>query len=152
MAMATDRPFGGWSWNFPLSGPVTQGWRTSIGQLGFININTMESADRDVEVEIIEKVAGYGKQLGRIGEALSVLLAHTKLSGLNPGEQRAVTEFVEMAREIAAVKVAHGVPTEENLNHFVDGLRYVKDHDPGAYERMLDRLREEVFDGGRRSR
>ena len=148
--MATDQFFGGWK--LPLSGDVTQEfnpwfwWRNSIGQLGFININEMKVSDSEVEREIIENVAGYGKQLGRIGEALSVLLKHTRLPDLRPGEQQALREFAEMASEIAAVKSGHEAPTEENLDRFVDGIRYLKDRDPVAYQRILERLRKEVFD------
>ena len=65
----------------PLSGDVVQSispWFMSpIGsQFGLVNITVGQSSEPTVEADVLSDVAGYGKQLGRIGDALVVLLAH----------------------------------------------------------------------------
>jgi hypothetical protein len=42
------------------------------GQFGLVNINLGKSADPDLEQRILDDVGSYGRQLGRIGEALEV--------------------------------------------------------------------------------
>ena len=67
----------------PLSGDVTQTinpWTLlfdPIGsQVGLINVNLGTSSAPAAEAQILSDVASYGKQLGRIGDALVVLLDH----------------------------------------------------------------------------
>ena len=43
-------------------------------QLGVINIHLSRSSDPDVEQELLSDVGTYGKQIGRISDALIVLL------------------------------------------------------------------------------
>jgi hypothetical protein len=71
------------TFKMPLSGDVVQSinpWTaffSPIGnQLGVININLGQSSAPDVEQEILSDVGTYGRQIGRIGDALIVLLAH----------------------------------------------------------------------------
>ena len=59
-------------------------------QFGLININLGQTPDQDGEQEILDRVGSYGRQLGRIGDALEVLLNHLKLDGLSPAEQDAL--------------------------------------------------------------
>lgn len=68
----------------PLSGNVTQTinpWTwffNPVGsQVGLVNIELGQSSNPAVEEEILSDVASYGKQLGRIEDALLVLLAQT---------------------------------------------------------------------------
>jgi hypothetical protein len=52
-----------------------------------ININLGQSSDPDVEQEGLSDVGTYGKQIGRISDALIVLLAHFQpQSPLTPKE------------------------------------------------------------------
>jgi hypothetical protein len=65
----------------PLSGDVVQSinpFTTFMtgGQFGLVNISMGRSSDPKVEEQVLSDVASYGKQLGRIGDALIVLLAH----------------------------------------------------------------------------
>ena len=64
----------------PLSGNVVQSinpftaFLSPIGsQFGLVNIDLGQSSEPDVESEVLSDVASYGKQLGRIGDALIVL-------------------------------------------------------------------------------
>ena len=84
--------------NLPLSGAVTQtiepwtSWFSAFGsQVGLINVNLGSSADPDVEKAVIAKVASYGRQLGRIEDALVVLLKHFRpAEELSSAEKRAI--------------------------------------------------------------
>jgi len=60
------------------------------GQFGLININLGSTSHPDVERKILDEVGSYGRQLGRIGDALEVILNHVKLEGLTPAEKDAL--------------------------------------------------------------
>ena len=71
------------TFKLPLSGDVVQSinpftaWMSPVGsQFGLININLGQSSEPKVEEEVLWDVGTYGRQLGRIGDALVVLLAH----------------------------------------------------------------------------
>ena len=53
-------------------------------QFGLINIDLGGAADSDLERKILKTVGSYGRQLGRIGDALEVILKHVKLGDLKP--------------------------------------------------------------------
>jgi hypothetical protein len=59
-------------------------------QLGFINIDLGDTAESDLERKLLDQVGSYGRQLGRIGDALEVILKHVKLGDLKPEEQDAL--------------------------------------------------------------
>jgi hypothetical protein len=57
---------------------------------------------------VLSDVATYGKQLGRIGDALAVLLAHFQpRQPLNAKEKPAIDALKEMLDKIADVKARH---------------------------------------------
>ena len=65
----------------PLSGDVTQAinpWSWTFGaassQAGLVNSNLGRSSDPELEKELLDEVGSYGMQLGRIGDALAVLI------------------------------------------------------------------------------
>jgi len=98
--------------NLPLSGAVTQtidpwtSWFSAFGsQVGLINVNLGTSSDPDIEKAVISKVASYGKQLGRIEDALVVLLKHFRPEGkLTPAEDRAIRALRRMVEDIDDIK------------------------------------------------
>jgi hypothetical protein len=59
-------------------------------QLGFINIDLGQTPHPEVEQAVLDEVGSYGRQLGRIGDALEVLLKHVKLKDLSQAEQDAL--------------------------------------------------------------
>jgi hypothetical protein len=131
----------------PLSGDVWQAinpwswWLESTGQqVGFINIYRTEAGDPEQELEIVENVASYGKQLGRIMEALSVVLRHESFSSLGPDEELAREQFLEMADEIAAVKGDFKAPTEESVDRLLAGMNRMLERDPKKYRILRERL------------
>jgi hypothetical protein len=59
-------------------------------QFGLINIDLGDTAESDLERKLLDRVGSYGRQLGRIGDALEVVLKHVKLGDLKPEEQDAL--------------------------------------------------------------
>jgi hypothetical protein len=136
---------------FPFSGDVTQAinpwtwWLRMMSQIGFININMTESSDPGMERQIVENVAGYGKQLGRVMEVLDALLAHTATSGWSAEQKKTLGDFLELAKEIAAVKGDYIAPTTTNIDRFLDGIRHLRETDEKQYGEVLERLRKELL-------
>lgn len=99
----------------PLSGDVTQtinpwNWffRFAGGQFGLVNINLGKSADPELEQEILEDVGSYGRQLGRIGEALEVLLRHVPEENLDAKEREALEDFRLQMAQVKRLKARRG--------------------------------------------
>ena len=104
------------AFKLPLSGDVVQSINpfTSFmtgGQFGLININLGQSSEPKVEEEVLSDKASYGKQLGRIGDALIVLLAHFHpKTPLDADETKAIAELKKMLNQIAGVKKKYKRP------------------------------------------
>ena len=75
-------------------------------QFGLVNIEIGQTPRPDIEQAILEKVGSYGRQIGRIGDALEVLLNHVKLDGLNDSERDALDILRGQLAEIRQVKQA----------------------------------------------
>ncbi|MBO6637370.1 MAG: hypothetical protein JJ920_05485 [Roseitalea sp.] len=99
---------------FP-SGDVSQWFEqwnsmfTATGsQVGLINVNFGRSSAPEVEQAVLDEVGSYGKQLGRMGDVLMVLLKHFKPEQeLTEDERHAIEDLSVMMREVAAVKERH---------------------------------------------
>jgi hypothetical protein len=88
-----------WTWNFNSVG----------GQFGVINVNLGQSTEPKVEEEVLSDVGTYGKQLGRIGDVLIVLLSHLPSDiSLTDHEKHAIAALKEMLNKVAEVKAKHG--------------------------------------------
>ncbi len=73
-------------------------------QLGLINIDMGATAHPETEQRILDEVGSYGRQLGRIGDALEVLLNHVKLEGLSQPEADALAILRGQLAEVRKVK------------------------------------------------
>ena len=73
-------------------------------QFGLINVNLGQTAHPEIEQDVLDEVGSYGKQLGRIGDALEVILAHIRLEGLTTQEQDALTILSGQLAEIRRIK------------------------------------------------
>jgi hypothetical protein len=73
-------------------------------QFGLVNIELGQTPRPDIEQAILEKVGSYGRQLGRIGDALEVLLDHVKLKDLTDRERDALAVLRGQLAEIRQVK------------------------------------------------
>ena len=104
------------TFKLPLSGDVVQSINPFTafmtgGQFGLININLGQSSEPNVEQDVLTDVASYGKQLGRIGDALIVLLDHFHpRRPLSADETAAVDALKEMLEKLARVKEKHHRP------------------------------------------
>jgi hypothetical protein len=103
----------------PLSGDVPVSvapWTNLFGSVGnrfsFLNVEVGHSSAPDVERQVLDNVGSYGKQLGRMGDALRVLLDHFKPERpLTPEERKAIRALFAMLDEIDDIKRAQGRPT-----------------------------------------
>jgi hypothetical protein len=89
----------------PLSGDVNQ-WInpiTSWWSGNQISVNLGESGSPEAEAEILRRVGSYGRQLGRINDAVVVLLKHLP-ANLTAEEKNAIKAFQKMADEIVDIK------------------------------------------------
>jgi hypothetical protein len=73
-------------------------------QLGFVNINLGQTAHPEIEQKLLDEVGSYGKQLGRIGDALEVLIDHAALKDLSRDEADAIKILRGQLAEIRKVK------------------------------------------------
>lgn len=100
----------------PLSGdvvqsfnPITSFFSPTGGQFGLVNITVGQSSAPDVEKDVLSDVAGYGKQIGQIEDALLAVIEHLEA---HPGnvlaEDKAITAFKELMHSVATVKERHG--------------------------------------------
>jgi hypothetical protein len=108
----------------PLSGDVTQTinpWTwffNPVGsQVGLFNINLGTSSDPAVENRVLSDVASYGKQLGRIEEALVVLLKHFHpQERLLAEEKLAIADLTTMTDAIARIKAKHALQQKAEMS------------------------------------
>ncbi|MEM7598596.1 MAG: hypothetical protein AAF382_12955 [Pseudomonadota bacterium] len=96
----------------PFGGAVTQafdiwsGWFENVGQLGFINIDLGRTEKPELERKILQEVGSYGRQIGRMSEALDVLIDQANLdrTKLSDAQIAALHEFQEMVQEVKRCK------------------------------------------------
>ena len=98
----------------PLSGDVNQAIWTAFmspfnNQFGLINISLGTSSAPAVETQVLNEVGSYGRQLGRLGDAVSVLIKHFHpATPLTEPENEALVALKLMLDEIADIKQQHG--------------------------------------------
>jgi hypothetical protein len=92
-----DQTINPWTWFF--RGPA---------QFGLINVNLGQSADPDLEQDILDGVGTYGRQIGQISDALDVLLRHVPLENLSKHERDALTDFRLQLEQVNRLKEKRG--------------------------------------------
>jgi len=100
----------------PLSGAVNQTiapWTAFFSpfgnQYGLINISLGRSSAPEIEEEVLNDVGSYGRQLGRMGDALAVLLDHFRPERpLSRAEKKAIQSLRDMLQDIDDIKRSHG--------------------------------------------
>ena len=73
-------------------------------QFGLINVSLGQTPRPDIEQKVLEEVGSYGRQLGRIGDALEVLIDHVPLEGLSRDEADALAILKGQLAEVRKVK------------------------------------------------
>ncbi|MGH3673509.1 MAG: hypothetical protein ACRDSH_23255 [Pseudonocardiaceae bacterium] len=120
----------------PLSGDVTE--NIDGGQLGLININATRSGDPQLEQRIITEVASYGRQLGRLLDAVDVLADRQSRCGLSDPEIRALDQLQKLAKEVAAVKQQAVLDRIDRIVADVQALS----REPQVNAEAIERVRE----------
>jgi hypothetical protein len=108
-----------------LTQPILPGWT--------FNINSNNSTSPETEVDVVAKHS-YGRQLGRISDALELLIEE---SHGNAPEDKRFNAFLTMKHEIDQVKEAAAVARIERLVKDLDSL---KEQDKGQFERLREAL------------
>jgi hypothetical protein len=119
---------------------------SGTGQIGLINISGEASAKPEVERDIIENVATYGRQLGRMTDVLNAILADLHAKNWTGDAKKAVDAFADMNANIAAVKAQYMAPTQENVDKLIDGINSLKETRPQEYERLKDEIKKKLLD------
>lgn len=86
-------------------------WAKLAGQqFGFVNVYSQNTSEPDVETRIVQGVASYGRQLGRMMDVLQILLDKANIDPENPpsslddAQRQALKHFAKMAADIEQVK------------------------------------------------
>ena len=58
---------------------VINPWSWTVGDFSLFTVNLGQSAAPQVETRVLDEVGSYGRQLGRIGDALRVIMSRTDL-------------------------------------------------------------------------
>jgi hypothetical protein len=96
--------------------PVNPGW-----MFGNIIVNAQNSADPAVEQEIVEQVS-YGRQLGRILEAVEVLVAKVDRNTLSREERRALEGFDEIVEIVDRAKRSAMPPSDAGMRELAKSI------------------------------
>jgi hypothetical protein len=74
-------------------------------QFGFINIDLGHTNHPEIEQTVLDEVGSYGRQLGRIGDALEVLLDHVQFKDApSKAEEEALTILRAQLVDIRQIK------------------------------------------------
>ncbi|MYL97476.1 hypothetical protein GR702_06775 [Novosphingobium sp. FGD1] len=79
-------------------------WTFEGSQLGLVNVNIGETRHPEIERAILDEVGSYGRQLGRIGDALEVLMRHFDREGLSERERDALAVLEGDLAQIRGIK------------------------------------------------
>lgn len=106
----------------PLSGDVSQfisPWSWFVrqaGQIGLFNINIGETPAPQVETQVLEDVGSYGRQIGRIADALDVLVGVLDRTSLTEEQAAAVFAFEAQLSAVRAVKARANLGPQPSLS------------------------------------
>ena len=73
-------------------------------QFGLVNVNLGQTPRPYIERKVLDEVGSYGRQLGRIGDALEVLIDHVPLGKLSRSEADALAILKGQLAEVRKVK------------------------------------------------
>lgn len=73
-------------------------------QIGLINIDLGSTPAPETEQKILDDVGSYGRQIGRIGDALEVLLRHVPMENISAEEQDALDILKGQLAEVRRIK------------------------------------------------
>jgi hypothetical protein len=115
-----------WQYFNPFSSWWADSFRNAMGEFGFININEMQSSDAGMEKGIVHDQASYGKQLGRVVEALQAICENLDTKDWKADQRQALKSFLHMAEDIAKYKEEQQPLTKADIKALVDAIRRSK--------------------------
>ncbi|HET6969811.1 MAG TPA: hypothetical protein VFH92_01690 [Phenylobacterium sp.] len=83
-------------------------WSWSFGDVSLFSVHLGESSDPAFEARVLTQVGTYGRQIGRMGEALAVLMKSLDRAKFSADELKAIDAFLRQADDIADLKRQHG--------------------------------------------
>jgi DNA-binding transcriptional MerR regulator len=98
----------------------------------------MRTPDPALERQIVTDVASYGRQLGRLLDAVDVLARQQHLDGLNAADQQALADLEDLAQKVAATKAQ---ATAERIDRLEADIRELR-RNPGKNGAALQRLKD----------
>ena len=108
--------------------PILPGWT--------LNVNAFNSSAPQTEAEVVSKHS-YGRQLGRIGEALAILV-----DARDPkGADERFDDFRSMNAEIAEIKAGNATARVNRLLADLDLLKVLR---PEEHARLKDELKKRL--------
>jgi hypothetical protein len=110
--------------------PILPGWFGSV-----INITEQNSSAPDTEREVVA-TQSYGRQLGRVMDALAVLIADL------PKEKQDASAFVEFAKICREINDIKAQAAARRLDRAAADLATLKETKPEEYERLAAALRK----------
>jgi hypothetical protein len=117
-----------------LSQPINPGW--TLGPV--VNITENNSSAPDTEREVLAHHS-YGRQLGRIIDALSVVIDETRpdRAELEPAQRECLDEFTKLAGEIRKIKEGEALKRVERIAR---DLAFLKAKHPDEYRKVQSLL------------
>jgi hypothetical protein len=103
------------------------------------NIDSDNSSSPQTEADVVARYS-YGRQLGRINDALAWIVEHHE----DAAKADALREFVEMKQEIDRVKAGSA---ERRVEQLVADLASLRGSDRAAYDRLAAAVRRAVARG-----
>lgn len=122
-----------WSWWFKSSDNVN----------GLINITQYKSANPDAEQKIIQEVAGYGMQLGKVEGMIALMMQFIPKQQLTKEQKETVESFECMLREIEEKKeqVVIEQLSAGGVDQLIANLALLKEKHPERYASVAKRLK-----------
>jgi len=132
-----------------LTQPINPGWI-----FGNVSITNENSGDPETEREILQ-AASYGRQLGRILDAMAVLVARMDPEALTPERKALVPDQADAFDDFWALLVRIGevkskartrALSEEGVAELAANLRQLRSTDRERYDRLKEILRSALDD------
>jgi hypothetical protein len=108
--------------------PILPGWT--------FNVNAFNSSAPQTEADVLQRHS-YGRQLGRIGDALEALIDERD----KDRKDKRFAEFREMKDQIDAIKEGNAVARVERLLADLDLLKVLR---PDEHQRLKDELEKRL--------
>jgi hypothetical protein len=119
--------------NFPLSGDVNQ----KIEPDWFFGAINPEVGDGEIEKEIFQKVASYGKQIGMLTEVLLSIADNLKIDSKNI---KTLSKMKELQTKVEEIKTSKKERVKENAKIILNKLR---DCDSEGFKSLLKEYENE---------